>query len=122
MEMHEIVNMFTIYHNPQCKKSRAGLQFLQASGKEFNVVEYLKHPLTEKEMETLLIKLNKKPAELIRMQEAYFKQNLRGKHFEDHEWVKIILQNPKLLQRPIVESKYKAVVGDPVENIESLLK
>jgi arsenate reductase len=113
--------MLTIYHNPQCKKSRAGLQFLQASGKEFKVVEYLKHPLTEKEMETLLIKLNKKPAEMIRLQEDYFKQNLKGKKFEDHEWVKIILQNPKLLQRPIVESKYKAVVGDPVENIESLL-
>ena len=73
-------------------------------------------------MEKLLIKLNKKPAELIRIQEDYYKQNLKGKNFEDHEWVKIILQNPKLLQRPIVEGQYKAVVGDPVENIEPLLK
>ncbi len=114
--------MLRIYHNPSCKKSRAGLQFLKESGKAFEIVEYLKKPVTEKEMEKLLIKLNKKPAELIRIQEDYYKQNLKGKNFEDHEWVKIILQNPKLLQRPIVEGQYKAVVGDPVENIEPLLK
>jgi arsenate reductase len=114
--------MLKIYHNPQCKKSRAGLLFLQESGKSFEVIEYIKNPLTEKEMETVLVKLNKKPADIIRTQEDYFKQNLKGKKFEDHEWVKIILQNPKLLQRPIIESKYKAVIGDPVENIEPLLK
>lgn len=114
--------MLKIYHNPFCKKSRAGLQFLQKSGKAFEVVEYIKNPMTEKELEKLLIKLNKKPADIMRTQEDYFKQNLKGKMFEDHEWVKIILQNPKLMQRPIVESKYKAVIGDPVENIEPLLK
>ena len=113
--------MLRIYHNPQCKKSRAGLQFLQKSGKAFEVDEYLKNPMTEKEMETLLVKLNKLPEEIIRTQEDYFKHNLKGKNFEDHELIKIILQNPKLIQRPIVENKYKAVIGDPVENIEPLL-
>ena len=43
------------------------------------------------------------------------------KKFEDHEWIRIIVQNPKLLQRPIVETAYKAVIGDPPENIKSLL-
>jgi arsenate reductase len=112
--------MLRIYHNPSCKKSRAGLQLLKESGNTFDVVEYMKQPLTEKEVEKLLVKLNKKPAELVRTQEDYFKKNLKGKKFEDHEWIKIILQNPKLLQRPIVEGKYKAVIGDPAENIETL--
>jgi len=114
--------MLKIYHHPQCKKSRAGLQFLKDSGSAFEVVEYIRNPLTEKEMEILLVKLNRKPADIVRTQEEYFQQNLKGKNFEDHEWVKIILQNPRLLQRPIVEGKYRAVVGDPVENIEPLLK
>ena len=114
--------MLTIYHNPSCKKSRAGLQYLKESGKPHTVVEYLKNPLTGKELEKLLVKLNKKPADVIRTQEDYYKQNLKGKNFEDHELVEIILQNPKLLQRPIVETTYKAVIGDPLENIESLLK
>jgi arsenate reductase len=114
--------MLRIYHNPQCKKSRAGLQYLQEKNLKFEVIEYLKKPLVEKELEKLLIKLNKKPAEIIRTQEEYFRRNLKGKNFSDHEWIRIISENLKLLQRPIVEADYKAVVGDPVENINSILK
>ena len=114
--------MLRIYHNPSCKKSRAGLQYLKESGTSFTVVEYLKNPLTEKEMEKLLVKLNLKPADVLRTQEDYYKHKVKGKSFEDHELIKIIIQNPKLLKRPIVEGIYKAVVGDPVENIVPLLK
>ena len=114
--------MLRIYHNPQCKKSRAGLQYLQGKKLEFEIIEYLKKPLTEKELEKLLVKLNMKPVEIIRNQEEYFKKNLKGKNFSDHEWIRIITENPKLLQRPVVEVDYKAVVGDPVENIDSILK
>jgi arsenate reductase len=114
--------MIKIYHNPQCKKSRAGLNYLQEKGHPFEVVEYLRKPLTEKEFEKLLIKLNKKPIEVIRTQEEYYRKNLKGKKFNDHEWVWIILEHPRLLQRPIVEGQYKAVIGDPVENIDVLLK
>lgn len=114
--------MLKIYHNPSCKKSRAGLQYLKGSGQPFTVVEYLKIPLTEKEMEKLLIKLNLKPADLLRTQEDYYRQYLKGKRFEDHELVKIMIQHPRLIQRPIVEGNYKAVVGDPVNSIDLLLK
>jgi arsenate reductase len=114
--------MIKIYHNPSCKKSRAGLQYLKESGTAFELVEYLRKPLTEKELEKLLVKLNLKPADLLRKQEDYYKTNLKGRNFEEHELVKIIVQNPKLLQRPIIEGKYKAVIGDPPENIAPLLK
>jgi len=114
--------MLRIYHNPQCKKSRAGLQYLQGKAQKFEIIEYLKKPLTEKELEKLLVKLNKKPVEMIREQEEYYKKNLRGKNFSNHEWIRIITENPRLLQRPVVEVDYKAVVGDPVENIDSVLK
>ncbi len=113
--------MLTIYHNPSCKKSREGLQFLRESGIEFAVVEYLKELFTEPALEKLLVKLHKKPADLLRRQEDYYKQHLKGKKFEDHELVRIMVENPKLIQRPIVEGKYKAVVGDPVSEIEAVL-
>ncbi len=113
--------MLKIYHNPQCRKSRAVLQYLQARKLAFEVIEYLKNPLTEIQLEKLLIKLNKKPIEVIRTQEEYFRKKLKGKRFHDHEWIRIIVENPKLLQRPIVERDYKAVIGDPLENIEHLL-
>ena len=98
------------------------MQYLQSKNLEFEIVEYLKKPLTEKELEKLLVKMNKKPVEIIRVQEEYYKKNLKGKNFSDHEWIRIITENPKLLQRPVVEVKYKAVIGDPVENINSILK
>jgi arsenate reductase len=114
--------MLKIYHNPQCKKSRIGLQYLKDKNIPFEIVEYLKNPLTEKQLEGLLVKLNKRPQEIIRSQEDYYKKNLKGKDFNDHEWIRIMVQNPRFIQRPIVERDYKAVIGDPPENIDVLLK
>ena len=114
--------MIKIYHNPQCKKSREGLKYLKDKNLPFEVVEYLKNPLTEKQLESLLVKLNKKPTEIVRTQEEYFKKNLKGKQFNDHEWVKILVENPRLIQRPIIELGYKAIIGDPPENIDLLMK
>ena len=114
--------MIRIYHNPQCKKSRAGLEYLKGKGVEFETVEYLKEPLTEKGLEMLLMKLNAKPEEMVRTQEEYYKKNLKGKKFNVHEWITIILQNPKLLKSPIVEVQYKAGLGDPVGNIDLVVK
>jgi arsenate reductase (glutaredoxin) len=114
--------MLKIYHNPKCRKSRAGLAYLQEKGQEVEVIEYLKKPFTEKDFELLLAKLNKRPGEMVRTQEEYYKKKLKGKNFHDHEWIRILLENPKLLQRPIVEAQYRAVIGDPVENMDKLIK
>lgn len=113
--------MIRIYHNPRCRKSRAGLQYLRDRGVEFEVVDYMKDLLTEKELERLLVKLNLKPEEIIRKQEEYYRHNLRAKTFHDHEWIRILVENPKLIQRPIVEREYKAVIGDPPGYIETIL-
>ena len=114
--------MLRFYHNPQCRKSREGLEYLKSKGVPFEMVEYIRHPPSEKELEKLLVKLNKKPAEMLRTQEEYYKKNLRGRTFNDHELIRIICENPKLLHRPIVEKDYSAIVGDPVENIEHIMK
>lgn len=112
--------MITVYHNSRCKKSRAGLQYVIDKGMEHQVREYLKDPLTESELGSLIMKLNVKPAELVRTQEEYFRKELKGLNLNDEEWIRIMVENPKLIHRPIVEGKYKAVVGDPVENIDLL--
>lgn len=112
--------MYTVYHNPRCKKSRAGLQYVIEKGMEHQVREYLKDVLSEEELGTILMKLHLKPRDMIRTQEAYFKKELKGLNLNDDEWIKVMVANPKLIQRPIVEGKYKAVHGDPVENIDQL--
>jgi len=111
-----------IYHNPRCKKSRAGLEYLQGKGVEPKVVKYMKDaPLTEEKLKELLMKLNEKPQNIIRTQEKLYKDNFKGKNFTEDEWVKILVENPRLIQRPIVEGKYKAVIGNPPQNIDGLL-
>ena len=114
--------MLKIYHNPQCKKSREGLEYLKGKMIEFEIVEYLKEPLEEEELEKLMVKLNAKPEEMVRTQEEYYKKNLKGKKFNEHEWIRIIVQNPRLLKRPLIEGRYKAVWGEPGEYIDAVVK
>ena len=111
-----------IYHNPRCAKSRAGLDYLKGKNVEFEICDYLKNGLTLEDMKEILLKTNLKPVDLVRTQEDYFKKELKGKHFTDDEWVKIIIESPKLLKRPIVVARLKAVVAIPVENIDVLIK
>lgn len=111
-----------IYHNPRCAKSRSGLEYLQGKNVEFEICDYLKKGLTLDDMKEILLKTNLKPIDLVRPQEEYYKKELKGKNFTDDEWVKIILENPKLLKRPIVVDRLKAVVAIPAENIDLLIK
>lgn len=113
--------MITIYHNPRCGKSREGVKVLEASGKEFEVREYLKESLTEAELASLLEKLGMAPMELVRTDEKVWKENYRGRDLSDKELIRVMVENPKLIQRPIVEKENTAVVGRPASNIEQLI-
>jgi len=112
--------MLTIYHNPRCAKSREGLNYLREHGFTFVVVEYLENPLTANDLKRILMKLNLKPVQVIRTQEELFRKELKGRTFTDEEWIDLIVSNPKLLQRPIVEGRYKAVVAVPAERAEEV--
>lgn len=113
--------MITIYHNPRCRKSREGLEILKESGKDFEVREYLKEPLSEEELTSLLEKLGMAPIELVRRDEKIWKEEFKGKDISDRELIRVMTQNPKLIQRPIVETANSAVVGRPAENISRLI-
>lgn len=110
-----------IYHNPRCRKSREGLQLLEASGKEFETVLYLENPPSVKEIKEIIKMLGIKPIELVRTGEADWKDNFKGKDLSDEEIIKAMTTYPKLIERPIVVKGDKAVVGRPPEKIKELL-
>lgn len=112
--------MITIYHNNRCTKSRAGVQFVKDRTDDYKIIEYLKTPLSREDLNLLLMRLNKKAVDMVRTQEAIFKSDFKGKNFTNEEWMTIILENPKLLKRPIVVKENKAVWGNPVEELEIL--
>lgn len=113
--------MVTIYHNPRCKKSRAGLAALQYFTSNFEIKYYLdKDPFTIESLTDVMRKLGKEPEEMIRKQEEIFKKEYKGKTFSKSEWIEILVKNPKLVQRPILVKEDKAILGDPVKNVEKL--
>jgi arsenate reductase (glutaredoxin) len=113
--------MLKIYHNPRCSKSRKGLEYLKSKTTDFETFEYLKDGLTKEDLQEIILKTNMKPIELVRTQEELFKKELKGKNFTDEEWIDIIIENPRLLQRPIILSKHKAVFAQPPEKLDELL-
>lgn len=108
---------FQIYHNPRCKKSRAGLEFLKSRTSDFEIIEYLKAGISEEEIKLISKISGLKIIELVRIQEEFYKKNLKGKALSDEALIKNISENPKLLKRPIVIKEKSAIIADPPENI-----
>jgi len=113
--------MIKIYHNNMCSKSRAALNLLKDNNEEIEVQEYLKVVPTKSELKEILKMLQMKPLELIRKNETLFKENYKDKNLTDEEWIEIMLENPVLIERPIVVKDGKAAIGRPIEKIIELL-
>ena len=109
-----------IYHNPRCRKSREGVQYLTDKGVKFEIIEYLKNNLSKETIQILLNKLNITALELIRKNEKIWKENYKDKSLSEKELVEVLHKEPKLIERPIIESENLAVIGRPKENIDSL--
>ena len=112
---------WTILHNPKCSKSRQCLKILEDSGAKFEVREYLKSPLNQNELKSLLELLKGPASQLVRVKENEFKAEPFNLESSD-EIVSKLMEIPKLMERPIVFNKTKAAIGRPPENIEMLLK
>lgn len=111
----------TIYHNPRCSKSRETLSIIKKKGIEPEVVKYLKNPPSVEEIEELLDVMGLEPQDLIRKNERIYKDNFKTKEFTREEWIRILHNYPRLMQRPIVSNGSRAVLGRPPENVNSLL-
>lgn len=113
--------MIKIYHNPRCSKSRQGVKYLEEKGLEFEVIQYLKDELNEVELKELIQKLNIQPIELVRTKETIWKENYKDLELSADQIIQAMVENPRLIERPIVLNKEKAVVARPTENIDQVL-
>lgn len=113
--------MIKIYHNNRCSKSRCGLELLENSGKEYEVVKYLETSPTSEELKHIIDLLDIAPIELIRKNEAIWKDNFKGKELSDSDVISAMITYPKLIERPIVINGNKAVIGRPTERILDII-
>ena len=114
--------MTTIYHNPRCSKSRASLEMLEAKGIKPTIIRYLDTPPSRSELSEILDKLGLQAEQIVRKGEALFGElRLNDKTLSNNDWIDVLVQNPKLIERPIVISGNKAAIGRPIERVIDIL-
>lgn len=116
------MSKISIVHNPKCETSRRALKILEEAGIEHEVLLYLQKKLTFKKIESLVKKLGIRPEQLIRKKEDVFQQNFKDKSFADEEWIQILVENPVLIERPIIIKDKRAIIARPLELINKFLK
>lgn len=94
---------------------------IKDAGVEPEIIEYLKTPPDKHTLKQLVDMLGIAPHDLIRTQEKIYKENYKGQDLSDDEWLEVIAENPKLMERPVVVEGNKAVLGRPPENVKELL-
>ena len=109
-----------IYHNNRCSKSRQCLALIPQDGVE--IIDYINNPLTKAELSALIKKIGITPMQLIRKGEPVWKENYKGLELSDSQIIDAMEANPKLIERPIVETEDKAMVCRPPELVLEMIR
>ena len=111
----------TVYEKPTCTTCRKTVKMLNEMGVEFDRINYYVEPFTKAKLKKLLIKMDMKPSELLRKNETAYKElDVKNNHFSEIQILDFMIEDPNLVQRPIVEKGDKAVLGRPIEKIKEL--
>jgi arsenate reductase len=113
--------MIKIYHNPRCSKSRLGVAYLEEKNVQFEIVKYLDQNFAVEELTQLISKLDMAPIDLVRKNETIWKSYFKGKELTNSEIIEAMVKHPKLIERPIIVNKNKAVVARPTELIDNII-
>ena len=111
----------TLWHNPRCSKSRAAAVLLDEKGVEAEVVKYLDTPPTKEELKKMLKMLGISAREMMRTKEDIYKELDLKNENDEEKLIEAMVENPKLIERPIVIKDGRAAIGRPIENIIELL-
>jgi len=112
-----LINKVSIYHNPRCRKSREALNYLNKLNINYNLILYLSNPITKVTLKNILLKLKINAIDLVRKNELLWKSEFSKKQLTENEIISILLDNPKLIERPIIENENTAVIGRPIDKL-----
>ena len=113
--------MTTLYHNPRCSKSREALKLLESEGETIVIIKYLENPPSYQELKQVIELLKIQPIDLVRTQEAIWKEKYKDHNLTDEEVINAMIENPKLIERPIAINGTHAVIGRPPEKVLDIL-
>jgi arsenate reductase (glutaredoxin) len=109
----------TIFHNPQCSKSRGALELLNERSVDHRVVEYLVTPPSRPTLESIMAKLVDPPSDLVRTTDPRFVElGLDpGSYASPEAVIELLLAHPELMQRPVVVKGDRAVIARPSDRV-----
>lgn len=112
-----------IFHNPRCSKSRQTLTILEDNGIDVDIIEYLKESPNKETLLQIINLLDIKPRDLMRKGETVYKEkHLNRENLTDDDLLQFMVDNPILIERPIVYDDNRAIIGRPPENVLIFLK
>ena len=112
----------TILHNPRCSKSRETLQLLLDRDIQPQIVEYLATPPNAARLREILDLLGLEPRQLMRRKEAVYSElGLDASDLDEDDLIAAMVENPILIERPIVLANGKAALGRPPEAVLEIL-
>ena len=111
-----------IFYNPKCSKCRLTMDILNDKGVQPSVVEYLNTPPSSAELNEVLDLLGLEPRELMRKHEIPYKENnLDSPDLNRAQLIQAMIDNPILIERPIIIKGNKATIGRPPEKVLEIL-
>ena len=113
--------MIQIYHNSRCGKSRACVALIESSKKEFEIINYLTNPPSFEELSSVLQKLQLNAIDLVRQKEKIWIENFKDQKMNEQETIQVMVDNPILIERPIVIIGNAAIVGRNVEKVAAFI-
>ncbi len=114
------MNKIKIYHNPSCSKSRRALDLILEKKMKIEIIEYLTQPITIKELKLILKVLKLKPYNIVRKKEKVWEENYSKIELTEKEIIKLIIENPIILERPIVINNNLGVIARPAERVQEI--
>ena len=111
----------TIYHNPRCRKSREAIQYMEGRGVSLKIVKYLDQLFDVNSLGEVLKKIDMKPSEIVRRNEILWKKEYDGNNLSEDQILKLLVDQPRLIERPIVTLGNKGVLARPIESLIEFL-
>ena len=114
--------MLSVFHNPRCRKSREAIILLKENNLKFIEILYIKNGLSKKIIQSILEKLRLEPKDLLRTQEKIWIESYKDKNLDKDKLIDIIIEHPKLMERPIIISHDSGIIGRPIEGLKNFIK
>ena len=120
--INNIMKTIKVYHKPTCTTSRKVIKLLSDKYTNFEKINYYEERFTKTRLNELLKMMNKKPSEILRKKEAAYKKlDFKNKKHTESQILNLMIQNPDLIERPIVQKGKKAILARPPGTVETFV-